>query len=330
MLTTSIVIFLVSIFFLIASAKFFTQAAEAIGLYFGLSSFVVGIVIVSVGTSLPELVASIISVRSGQSEIVAGNILGSSLSNILFVLGLTALIAPRRIDLGEQYLYIDLNYLAGVAIIMVMIMYDGVVEFMEASVGLFAYGVYTFYLLRAAGSSQSKHHDSIATVDSDLPDSSPKIETLVSPMPLRWAWVTLVISGFAIYFSASKTVDSLGQIATHLGVSKAIVSLTLLSIGTTLPECVVSVTAARNGNAGMAVGNVLGSCIFNALVITGIASAFGNLVVPNELIQFSLPFYAAMMLFFYLLAQDKKVSSFEGALLLLLYVLFLGKLTGRL
>ncbi|XZE32698.1 sodium:calcium antiporter [Pirellulaceae bacterium SH501] len=311
-LMIALAIFVVSVGLLIASAKFFTGAAETLGYRFGLSSFVVGVVIVSVGTSLPELISSVLSVRSGSSEIVPGNIIGSSLSNILFVLGLTVVLSKSRIDLGAQYIYIDLNYLAGAALIVVVIMFDGVVHASEAFIGLLAYGAYVFYLLRAGNTNAA----------SDALPHPP--ETTNSTF---WSIGILIASGVVIFFSANQTIDSLSKIAETLGVSKAIVSMTLLSIGTTLPECVVSVSAARAGKAGLAVGNVLGSCIFNGLMIPGVASLFGTLTVPVELIHFSLPFYAAVTLIFYLLTQDKKISPFEGTLLLLIYTLFMGKVT---
>jgi cation:H+ antiporter len=306
-----IAVFLISLFVLLWSAKVFTQSAERVGSLLGLSSFVIGVVIVSVGTSLPELVASVVAVRGGNSEVVAGNLLGSSLSNILFVMGLTAMVSPKRIDLGSLYIYIDLHFLIGAAIVTVATMYDGVITLPEAAIGLLTYVVYLFYLLRNSASSQETETLVQASVSAGY----------IKPIGI------MVLTGIAIYFSASKTIDSVAQIAEYLGVNKAIVSLTLLAIGTTLPECVVSVAAALQGKAHLAVGNVLGSCIFNALAIPGIACFFGNLAVPNELLTFALPFYGGAILFFYLITQDKKVSQFEGALLLLIYLLFIGKVS---
>ncbi|MCU0721197.1 MAG: hypothetical protein MUC83_15910 [Pirellula sp.] len=228
---------------------------------------------------------------------------------MLFVMGLTALFSRKRIDLGSQYVYIDLNFLIGASIIIVTIMYDGIVSFWEAAIGLLAYGLYLFYLL--------KSNEAAEETESLVPATT--ANGLFKPVAI------MALTGVLIYFSASKTIESVADIADYLGINKAIVSMTLLAIGTTLPECVVSVTAARQGKAHLAVGNVLGSCIFNALAIPGIASAFGSLTVPTELLSFSLPFYAGAIIFFYMITQDKKVSHFEGALLLLIYVLFIGK-----
>jgi cation:H+ antiporter len=308
---SAIALFSISITILLWAARLFTQAAESVGARLGLSSFVIGVVIVSVGTSLPEMVASVVAVRSGNSEVVSVNLLGSSLSNLLFVMGLTALLSSKRIDLGSQYVYIDLNFLIGAAIVTVTIMYDGTVTFWEACIGLLAYGLYLFYLLKSNEASEDTESLVPATTTNGY----------LKPIAI------MLITGALIYLSANKTIDSVANIAAHLGINKAIVSMTLLAIGTTLPECVVSVSAARQGKAHLAVGNVLGSCIFNALAIPGIASAFGNLTVPGELISFSLPFYAGAIIFFYMITQDKRVSHFEGALLLLIYVMFIGKVS---
>jgi cation:H+ antiporter len=227
-------------------------------------------------------------------------------------LGLTALLSPKRIDLGAQYIYVDLNFLAGAAFILIVIMYDGTMHLVESLLGLIAYIVYVYYLLKTGGSSEVAQ----PAVEPSKTDSS------------YWKSISILIaSGVVIYFAANKTIESLSGIADQLGVSKAIVSMTLLSFGTTLPECAVSVSAAFAGKSQIAVGNVLGSCIFNALAIPGVAACFGPLHVPAELVGFSLPVYGGSVLMFYLLTQDKKISAFEGALFLVIYALFIGKVS---
>jgi cation:H+ antiporter len=315
-------IFVIGLAFLIFSAKIFTQCAEVIGTQFGMSPFAIGVTIVSVGTSLPELVSAIISVRTGNSEIVAGNVLGSSLSNILLVLGCTALFSSRKIDLGKQYLYIDLHFLIGAVFFVVITMHDGIVHVNEAMFGVVTYVLYVSYLLKTGSSL-----DEIDNVEVDLnPKSVPSKSSAWYERP-GIVWGTLLVSAFAIFLSGTFTIDALNDLALGLGVSKAIISVTLLSIGTTLPECVVSISAARAGKPQIAVGNVLGSCIFNALVIPGVAACFGAILVPVELIQFTLIVYVAATLFFYLITQDKKISAYEGVVLILIYGLFIGKIS---
>jgi cation:H+ antiporter len=316
------VIFIVGLGFLILSAKIFTQCAEVIGAQFGMSPFAIGVTIVSIGTSLPELVSAIISVQTNNSEIVAGNVLGSSLSNILLVLGCTAVFSPRRINLGKQYLYIDLHFLIGAVFFVVITMYDGIIHVNEAFFGIITYVVYVIYLLKT-GSSLDDEED--GEDDKDFsPEPAKKLSWFEQP---GIVWVTLLASGFAIFLSGTFTIDALNDLALELGVSKAIISVTLLSIGTTLPECVVSISAARSGKPQIAVGNVLGSCIFNALMIPGVAACFGAIMVPAELLQFTLIVYVAAAVFFYLITQDKKISAYEGIVLILIYGLFIGKLS---
>lgn len=302
-------IFAVSLAFLLVAARIFTVAAEQVGRKMGFSPLVTGLVIVAIGTSLPELAASVSAARSSQSELISGNLLGSSLSNILLVLGLTALVAKRRVDLGDHYLYIDLHFLLATAWIVIVSFYDGKASFGETQVGMLAYLVYLFYLL--------------STAKEGAPNS---FETQPGIWN-RWSWLLLLLigSGVVIDYSSRAAIDSLGKIASAIGISPAVVSMTLLSLGTTLPEAVVSVLAARRGKAELAVGNVLGSCIFNGLAIPGIVTWLSPISVPSELIGFSLPVYASAVLFFYLLTQDKKISPYEGAVLVLMYLLFLGK-----
>jgi len=225
------------------------------------------------------------------------------------VLGLTALVAKRRVDLGDHYLYIDLHFLMATAWIVIVSFYDGKASFGETQVGLLAYLVYLFYLLSTAKEGAPKSFE-----------TQPGIWN-------RWSWLLLLLigSGVVIDYSSRAAIDSLGKIASAIGISPAVVSMTLLSLGTTLPEAVVSVLAARRGKAELAVGNVLGSCIFNGLAIPGIVTWLSPISVPSELIGFSLPVYASAVLFFYLLTQDKKISPYEGAVLVLMYLLFLGK-----
>jgi len=300
---------------LLVAARFFTGAAERIGLALGMSPFVVGVFIVAIGTSLPELVASVLSVRAGASEIVSGNVLGANAANLLMILGAVSVAVPGgRILLGEQYLFIDLHFLLGATLALGTAMADGRVTPVEGALLLVGYGVYVAYLL-AEGRT--------ATADAAQAESLPGRSRAMA----RDAAV-LVASGAAIYVGGEQTVAALTRLAAALGVSPAIASVTILSVGTTLPELAVSVTAARRGLASLAVGNILGSCVFNALTVCGAAAVIGGVDVPPSLRHFALPFVGATSLLFYLLTQDKRISRWEGLLFLVLFLLFLAKVTG--
>jgi cation:H+ antiporter len=126
-----------------------------------------------------------------------------------------------------------------------------------------------------------------------------------------------------IYLGARFVVDALESIATRLGIAPSIIAVTLLSVGTTLPEMVVSATAARAGKADVAVGNILGSCVFNSLVVSGVASMVGRVTAPEELLSLPLPVFGVAALLFYLLTLDKRISRWEGLLFMLAYGLFI-------
>jgi cation:H+ antiporter len=309
-------IFAGSLALLLVAARFFTTAAERIGLALGMSPFVVGVMIVAVGTSLPELVASLLSVRAGTSEIVAGNVLGANAANLLLVLGAVSVVAPAsRITLGEQYIFIDLHFMLGGIMLLGAMMLDGGIGRMEGALLLVAYVVFVFYLVREGRTASAD-----AEAREGLPGGSRSIARDVA---------ILAAAGVAIYVGGEFTVQALEALAGTLGISPAVASITILSLGTTLPELVVSVTAARRGMAALAVGNILGSCVFNTLAVAGASAALGGVTVPADLLAFAVPFVAAATLFFYLITQDKRISRWEGMLLLVMFAFFITTLARR-
>ncbi len=303
----NVLIFIAALSLLLLSANFFTKAAEKIGAHFNLPQFVIGVFIVGIGTSLPELVSGILSVKLGTSEILPGNIIGANISNLLLVTGLVVIINKKEINLGSAYIYIDLHFLIGSILSFYIIAYDGIITFSEAWVGLLIFLVYSFYLIKS-GSIKIQSNEKVK-------EKFPFVSLLI-----------LSISSLGIYFGAEYTVKSVTEIATLLFIPPSVIALTVLSLGTTLPEIVVNIVAIKQGKGEMAIGNVLGSCIFNTLMVAGISSMFGNITVPNELISFALPVMAGSGLLFYLLKQDKKLSVWEGILFVLLYILFLLKI----
>jgi cation:H+ antiporter len=315
-MTTPLLLFAASLALLLVAAHFFTGAAERIGLALGLSPFVVGVMIVAVGTSLPELVASVLSVRAGTSEIVAGNVLGANATNLLLVLGaVSAASRTPRISLGEQYIFIDLHFLLGGMVLLGAMMMDGLVSRLDGGLLVAAYLAFVIYLVR-----EGRTPTADADADAMLGEQSRSIAR---------DGVILLAAGAAIYLGGDFTVQSLEQLATMLAISPAIASITILSLGTTLPELVISLTATRRGQAELAVGNILGSCVFNTLAVSGVAALVGGVTVPAELLAFALPFVAASTLFFYLLTQDKRISRWEGMLLLVMFAYFMLTLVQR-
>ncbi|HMO33647.1 MAG TPA: sodium:calcium antiporter [Lacibacter sp.] len=303
-----LLIFIASLALLLTSARLFTNSAEKIGAWMKLPGFVIGIFIVGIGTSLPELISGILSVRKGVSEILPGNIIGANISNLLLITGIAALVHRRNIQLGSTYIQIDLHFLLGSFFYLYMIAYDGVIVYYEAFIGLIIYILYSIYLIRG-------EKEDVSALSLPSPDG---------PLPTPWKHVGLLaLTAGGIYFGAELTISSIEKIAVSLQIPHAIIALTLLSLGTTLPELAVNISAIRQGKAEMAIGNILGSSVFNSLVIPSVASFFGSITVPPELLGFSLPVMAASGFLFYLLAQDKRISIWEGTVFTLLYALFI-------
>jgi len=305
-----IIIFITALAALLTSAKFFTSAAELIGAFFKMPSFIIGVFIVGIGTSLPELVSAIVAINQSVSEIVPGNVIGANISNVLLITGLVAILNRKEIKLSQSYIFIHLHYLIGAFFIFVIIAFDGTIVWYEAIVGMLAFLTYGVYLIKNEVEEHAHEQKSNAQKE-----KFPAKQLLI-----------LVIASVGIYFSADYTVSSLTHIATDLSVPPSIIALTVLSLGTTLPELAVNITAIKQGKAEMAVGNVLGSSIFNSLMVPAIASFFGNITVPEQLIHFSLPVMLGSGLFFYLLTHDKRISHWEGTLFVFIYILFIIKI----
>lgn len=284
---------------LFASDKFI-GAAEKIGLSLGIPSFIVGVTIVAAGTSLPELISSIFAVLEGSPEIVVGNVVGSNITNILLVLGVTAMVA-KNIEIKFAVLDIDLPLFIGSAFLLYFLLMDGYFGTFDAIVCLAGLLIFLFY-----------------TFSSDREEEEgerPKLTPIV--------FVMLALSGIGIWFGAEWTVKSVIKIADMVGIGKEVVALSMVALGTSMPEIVVSVMAARKGNAEMAVGNVLGSNIFNTFAVMGIPALFGGLVIPESILVFSLPMMVAASILFLIMSLDKKIAFAEGAMLLLFYVVFI-------
>lgn len=305
----NLILFLLSLTALLLCSGAFTRAAVQLGTWFRLNPFVIGIFIVGIGTSLPEMISGITSVQNGRSEILSGNIIGANLSNLLLVTGLAVILNRKSIELGSRYIYTNLHFLLGSFFVFVLMAYDGNIQLKESVFGFLIYTVYSIYLIKG-----------------EKPDEAPGSKTGSKPaFPLSAALI-LLCCAFGVYISANLTIRYLVAISISMHVPDALVSLTLLSLGTTLPEIAVNYSSIRQGRAEMAIGNILGSCVFNALVIPFVAGGFGEISVSKELLDFSLPVMAASGLFFYLLTHDKKISPWEGSFLILLYALLISKI----
>jgi len=288
---------------LIKSSDWFVGAAEKIGLSLGVSPFIIGVTVVAFGTSLPELASSIAAVEMGSSEIVAGNVIGSNITNILLIIGVTAFLG-NGITIEYDIIDSDIPLLVISALAVWLFMSSGSLSILEIILLLSGLVVFLFHSFRD-GYSRNPSQEKL------------RLKTVLM----------LLAGGILIYFSSEYTVFGLKGIADSLDIKKEVISLGALALGTSLPELVVSVAAIRRKNSGIAVGNVLGSNIFNSYAVLGISSLFGPLVITKDILDFSIPMLLGVTILFSIMSISGRIAKWEGFMLILIYVYFIGELT---
>jgi cation:H+ antiporter len=296
-----VLLFVISLAVLLYASDRFVDSAENIGLSLGVPTFIIGVTIVAFGTSLPELATSIAAVYSGASEIVIGNVIGSNVTNILLIIGLTAFVG-KVIKLDFDVWDVDMPILYTSAFLMYFVLRDLHISFFET--GLFLTALLIFLLNSFKGEKEEKH------------------------LRRKSSWVDYVMllgAGVLVYFSANYTIVALKEIAGALSVPPHIIALTVIALGTSLPELIVSLAAARKGKHAMAVGNVLGSNIFNTYAVLGVSSLFGDIVVPESVSNFDMPFMIVVTVLFGMMCLGGRISKWEGATLIVLYFYFIGE-----
>lgn len=303
MLIIQLLILAVSIAVLVKSSDLFVDGAERVGISFGLPSFLVGVVIVGVGTSLPELVSSIVAVINNESGIVAGNVVGSNITNIFLVLGVAALMT-KEFKFSSDILHGDLPILLSSSLLLFFALRDG--TFSRGEAAFFILGL-VVYLIHSVFSHNKDDED--------------------ERVKAKWTdWLKLLISPVLIYLGAKYTIEAVIEISTLVKIGTEIIALSAVALGTSLPEVMVSISAAKRGNSDMVVGNIIGSNIFNTFAVMGIPGLITNLQIPADLLTFSLPLSVAATLLYVIMTVDKKIPRSEGGFLLIFYVYFIGRL----
>lgn len=295
---------MVSLAVLVKSSDWFVEAAEKIGLSFGISPFIVGVTIVAFGTSLPELASSIAAVLAEESVIVIGNVVGSNIANFCLVLGLVAVIS-KNIDIEKRVMEIDVPILFASAFLLWFIARDAQIVWWEGLIMLGGLIVFLFNSFKPSAP--------------DALDEGAEKPAGVRPL----TYLKLLAGGVLVWLSAVTVVNAIQFLSAYAGISPDIIAVTLVAVGTSLPEVVVSIAAARRGNAGMAVGNVLGSNIFNTLAVIGIPALINPLLIPATALEFSLPFMLVITALFAVICVTSKISRWEGWFFLLLYLYFM-------
>lgn len=286
MIVLPFLLFAVGLAVLLLGAEWLVRGASRLAAWIGISPLVIGLTVVAFGTSSPELAINLFSAFTGQADIALGNVIGSNIANILLILGLSAAVAPLIVQ--QQVVRQDVPIMIVVSVVTFLFALDGLIGAVEGGLLFLLLIAYTWFLIW-----QSRSESQV--VQREYEQEFASHEAGKSP---RWLVnLSLVIGGLALLtLGARWLVDSAVEIARWLGVDELIVGLTIVAVGTSLPELATSVIAAIKGERDIAVGNVVGSNIFNLLSVLGLSALFAprGLVVSQEAIVFDLPVMIAV------------------------------------
>lgn len=289
-------------------ADFMVRGGSQVAKRFGLSPIVIGLTVVAFGTSLPELVVSIAAAVEGSSPIAIGNVVGSNIANVGLVLGLSSLIFPLKINLGQ--IKKDLIIYLAVCLLFTTFCMDGSVTRLEGLILFLCVIMYTLYSF----STSSNKNNPEESHSENIPNS------LVS--------YALIISGIALLsFGANLFVTGAIDIARYFGITEIVIGMTIVALGTSLPELATSIIASFRKEHAISIGNIIGSNLFNLLSVIGIASLVTPIESPKEILFFEIPYMIFYGIILFPIGMMKQpIHRITSILLLVGYVLFIYQL----
>ena len=289
-------------------AEFIVKGGSRLARYFGLSPIVIGLTVVAFGTSLPELVVSIVAAIGGSSPIAIGNVVGSNIANVGLVLGVSSLIFPIKINLSQ--IKNDLIIYIFVCLMFSAFCMNGSISRQEGLILFLSVLIYTWY---------SFYYSSSKNNDEDVNDKNPS--------NLRMLFI-LIISGITLLsFGANLFVKGAIDIARYFGISEIVIGMTIVALGTSLPELATSVIASFRKEHAISIGNIVGSNLFNLLSVIGIVSLVSPIESPKEILFFEIPYMIIYGLILFPIGMLKQpIHRLTAAFLLIGYLLFIYQL----
>jgi len=308
----TLILFAVGLIILVLGAEVLVRGASRLASSIGISPLVVGLTVVAFGTSSPELAVSVIASVNHKADISLGNVVGSNIFNILFILGISAVIAPLVVS--RQVIRLDVPIMIACSALLLLLGLDGSISRTDGILLTIGIVAYTTFLIRQSRKEKETPSDEFAK---EYETKGKK--TLVTDIALSLAGLVMLVLG------SRWLVNGAVVIATHLGLSELIIGLTIVAVGTSLPEVATSIIASMRGERDIAVGNVVGSNIFNILAVLGISgiAAPHGLPVPESALRFDIPVMTAaavacLPIFF----TGNEISRWEGKLFLFYYIAY--------
>ncbi|MDY0190760.1 MAG: calcium/sodium antiporter [Desulfuromonas sp.] len=311
----TVVVFFVGLAFLYFGADYLVDGSSRLALSFGVRPLIIGMTIVSFATSMPELMVSLLAVGKGSSDIAVGNIVGSNIANIGLILGLSALVVPLKVPRG--LLRSELPFMVVITATLFFLCLDGVLGVGNAVVLLALLLLFIGYCLRFARETG---------VEMDLPSVD-----VDSEVHRRGKDVLYIIGGIiGLGVGANWMVTSAVTIARAIGLSELVIGMTIVAVGTSLPELAASLMSAAKGEMDISLGNVIGSNIFNILFVLGLCPLFQPIVVDPSILRFEMPVVLLFSCALIPLCWHRlEIGRLKGALLFVGYIIFIALLLNR-
>lgn len=305
---------------LVGGAEFLVRGAASIASRLGIQPVIIGLTVVAFGTSAPELAVSVGAALSGKTDVAFGNVVGSNIVNILLILGASALVSGLVVS--QRIVRIDVPLLLGVSLVTLLMALDNNIGRLDGILLFLGVLTYTGWLIR------DSRRESAAVLE-EYEDSVDALEVELLERPLPIQVLILLVGLVALVLGSQLLVNSATAIASALGVTDLVIGLTVVSIGTSLPELATSVTAAFRGQRDIAVGNVIGSNLFNLMSVLGASGAIasGGIPVSDASLRLDLPvMLAATFVLAPIFWNRFQIARWEGAILVAFYAVFVGYL----
>jgi len=314
---TTLVILFSGFVLLIAGAEFLVRGASKIAAVLGVSPLIIGLTVVSFGTSSPEIAVSVQSSYIGKADIALGNVVGSNIANILLVLGFSALAAPLVVS--RQLIRLDVPIMIGVSILLLLVGLDNNLSWIDGSIFVLILLVYSYFLMQQSKKNPApKEDDEFEKEYGDSKNLTTVQKWVINPL--------LVVVGFVmLIYGSDLLVEGAVIVAKNFGISELVIGLTVIAIGTSLPELATSVIASFRGERDIAVGNAVGSNLYNILLVLGLSSIVSpdGLLVSDSAIRLDIPVMIGVALLCLPIFFNGKVSRWEGFFFLFIYLLYL-------
>lgn len=299
---------------LIKGADFLVDGASSLAKRFNIPDIIIGLTIVSIGTSMPELFVSSTSAMNGSSDMAIGNIIGSNLCNLLMILGISTIIKPVKFQKETRLIEIPLCLIITI-IFAIFCNTSGTISRIEALILIFLFVLFIIYTIIMG--KKGKEFDAENAIIEIKEDNK--------PLSLKKSIILIVLGIVGLKIGGDLTVENATNLARMFNVSEKIIGLTILAIGTSLPELVTSVTAAIKGNSDIAIGNIIGSNIFNILLIIGVSAIISPLTYNFTYnIQIAILVLSTIVLsIFPIIPPKNEMSRFNGLIYLIIYIIYM-------